>query len=115
MWPEEQALNEPADREESDRGEDADAKRGRTGNRPHRRGFDQCLTGLADGNRTAIHGREPTNPLQVYGVIEVVAFHKEAKLLDQFDLMGTTGTQTRLRHGFLAQSGPEGSAPGCVV
>ena len=112
---EEQTLHEPADREEPDRSQDADAKCAGAGERSQRRGFDQGLTGFADRYRPAIRGRESANPLQVNGVIESVALHQKAEFLNQFDLVGTTVAQTGLRHGSLAQCGPEGSAPGCVV
>jgi hypothetical protein len=48
---------------------------------------------------------------QMHRIIEIRVLNQEAKFLSRFNLRRAANTQSGLRHNFLAQCGPEGSAP----
>jgi hypothetical protein len=112
---EEQTLDEPADGEKSHRGQDPDSKGVWLRDQSFRRGFNEYLTRLANRNRSATDCRKLADSRQMDWIVEIGALYQEAKFLSRFNLGRAASTQTGLRHSFLAQCGPEGSAPGFLV
>jgi hypothetical protein len=95
---EEQTLNKPSEREQSNHCHNTAGWVG-ADYRLRQCRLNKHLATLANRHRSAVYGGEPANPSQVGWVFEVIDLNQETKFLSGFKLGGATRTPGRIGHG----------------